>query len=389
MVDNNGRPDGAAPAPAPVATWAAERLSPAVTRAIDRLAASEDVVKVAVMPDVHVAGDVCNGTVLATGDRIFPQAVGSDIGCGMAAIRFDGEAHLLKNERRARAVLAALAQSVPINRRGRASAPEELPAELAGQGLSEPHLANAATRDGRVQFGTLGRGNHFVELQADEQDQLWLMVHSGSRGLGQTIANWHLARAESGATGLKSFAADSGAGRAYLNDMAWAVSYAGLSRRQMVVDVGKIMSRVLGTEADRASLINKPHNFVRQEQVGDRILWVHRKGAMSAAEGEAGVIPGAMGGVSYHVTGRGNPEALNSCSHGAGRTLSRTEARQRISRREFARQVHGLWYDERQTGALCEEAPSAYKDIRQVMKAQADLVRIERKLRGLLTYKGI
>lgn len=116
---------------------------------------------------------------------------------------------------------------------------------------------------------------------------------------------------------------------------------------------------------------------------------MHRKGAMAARDGEAGVIPGAMGAVSYHVTGRGSAEALNSCSHGAGRAMSRTEARRRISRRDFERQVGKLWYDERRANDLREEAPGAYKDLRLVMKAQADLVRIDRRLRGVLTYKGV
>jgi tRNA-splicing ligase RtcB len=215
------------------------------------------------------------------------------------------------------------------------------------------------------------------------------MVHSGSRGLGQAISAFHLARAEDAGRGLRAYPAASERGQAYLADLDWAVRYASLSRLAMARAAAAVLADVIGTEPDEDTLIDAPHNLVRREDVAGDRLWIHRKGAMAAAEGQPGVIPGSMGTVSYHVTGRGSDDALNSCSHGAGRVMSRTEARRRISRRDLERQVGNLWFDERRANDLREEAPGAYKDLRLVMKAQADLVRIDRRLRGLLTYKGV
>lgn len=374
---------------APVATWLCERLPEPVERAIGRLATCDDVVKIAVMPDVHLAADVCNGVVVATRQRLFPQAVGGDIGCGMTAMRLDGSASLLRSRHQAQQVLKGLETVVPIERHSRATVAEELPGELRDQPLSDPALAQQAERAGLFQLGTLGRGNHFLELQADDQEQLWLMVHSGSRGLGQAIAMRHLARAVDSGRGLRSLDAGSDEGQAYLNDMDWAVRYASRNRLAMIHAAAALLEAVLGAPPAEDSLVDTPHNLVRRECVAGRQLWIHRKGAMAAREGEPGVIPGAMGAVSYHVTGRGSEDALNSCSHGAGRAMSRTEARRRISRRDFERQVGNLWFDERRANDLREEAPGAYKDLRLVMKAQADLVRIDRRLRGVLTYKGV
>jgi tRNA-splicing ligase RtcB len=381
--------DGNECAKAPVATWLSERMPEPVSRAIAKLATCDDVVKIAVMPDVHLAADVCNGVAVATRQRLYPQAVGGDIGCGMTALRLDGSAGLLRSRHQAQQILKGLETAVPIERHSRATVADELPGDLRDQPLSDPAMALQAARTGLFQLGTLGRGNHFLEIQADDQDQLWLMVHSGSRGLGQAIAMRHLARAEDSGRGLRSLEAGSDEGRAYLNDMDWAVRYASRSRLAMARAAARLLEAVIGAPAIEDSLVDTPHNLVRQENVAGQQRWIHRKGAMGAREGEPGVIPGAMGAISYHVTGRGSEDALNSCSHGAGRAMSRTEARRRITRRDFERQVGDLWYDERRANDLREESPGAYKDLRLVMKAQADLVRIDRRLRGVLTYKGI
>jgi tRNA-splicing ligase RtcB len=359
-----------------------------VEAAIRRLAHSENVRHVAVMPDVHLAADVCVGMVVATANALYPNAVGGDIGCGVAAIAFDGEAALLDNERTAAAILAGLYRRVPPIRHSRKDG-HRLPEALDVVALSSSRLEALKQKEGPLQLGTLGRGNHFVELQADETGRLWLMVHSGSRGIGQAIRDHHLAQCPAGRDGLRFLSADSPAGHAYLHDLAWALEYADASRLAMVHAVRAVVEDVLGFLADEASYVSCNHNHVRRETHLGEALWVHRKGAMSAAEGEPGLIPGSMGTHSFHVEGRGCEQALASSAHGAGRRLSRTEAQHRLSTKDVTRELRGVWFDHRLAPRLREEAPSAYKDIDDVLRAQHELVRIVRTLRPVLCFKGV
>lgn len=373
---------------AAVRYWVDRPLPGDVEAAIRKLAQSDDVRHVAVMPDVHLAADVCVGMVVATANALYPNAVGGDIGCGVAAIAFDGEAALLDDERDAAAILAGLYRHVPLIRHGRKSG-HRLPEALDAAALSSPRLEALKQNEGALQIGTLGRGNHFVELQADEAGRLWLMVHSGSRGMGQAIRDHHLAQCSAGRNGLRFLSADGPAGRAYLQDLAWAVDYAQASRLAMVQAVRDVVEDVLGIPADEASYVSCNHNHVRRESHFGESLWVHRKGAMSAAEGEPGLIPGSMGTHSVHVEGRGCEEALASSAHGAGRRLSRTEARRRLSTKDVTRELRGVWFDHRLAPRLREEAPSAYKDVDDVLRAQHELVRIVRTLRPRLCFKGV
>jgi len=375
-------------AEAVVGCWAEGALPREVQTAIDRLARSDDVRRIAIMPDVHLAADVCNGTVVATGHTLYPNAVGGDIGCGVAALAFDGGAPLLDDERYAARVLAGLYRDIPLARHGR-QGPRALPVALQVDSLSAPHLEALKHEAGARQLGTLGRGNHFVELQSDEDGRLWLMLHSGSRGLGQAIRDHHLAKCRRGQTGLGYLEADSAEGQAYLHDAAWAVAYANASRRAMATAACAVVERVLGVHADETTYVACNHNHVRLELHGGKPLWVHRKGATSAADGEPGLIPGSMGTRSVHVLGRGCLGALSSSAHGAGRRLSRTEARRAISARDVARQLRGVWFDRRLIEGLREEAPSAYKDLDAVLRAQRELVRIVRRMRPLLSFKGV
>ncbi len=370
-----------------VRSWAEGPLDRDVETAIERLARSDDVRRIAVMPDVHFSADVCVGTVVATSRTLYPNAVGGDIGCGVAALAFDGEASELDSERAAAAVLAGLYRSIPLTRHGRKRAPGLTP-DLRSRSLSAPSLEILKSRDGALQVGTLGRGNHFVELQADGEGRLWLMLHSGSRGVGQAIRDHHLAKGVAGLSGLRYLDAASVEGAAYLHDLSWAVDYAESSRRAMVAAACEVMKGALGIEADEASYIACNHNHVRHETHVGETLWVHRKGAISAAMGEPGLIPGSMGTRSFHVEGRGRPDALASSAHGAGRRLSRTDARRTLSARDVARELRGVWFDHRLAAGLREEAPSAYKDVDAVLRAQHDLVRIVRRLRPVLCFKG-
>lgn len=373
-----------------VSRWLAGPLPKAVAQSIDRLTNAEDVHHVAVMPDVHLSGDVCVGLAVATESLIYPAAVGGDIGCGMAAIATDADADMLSSESAATAILNGLRHCVPANRHSRQTMPSELPPVLRELPLSAPRLEKIASRDGRVQFGTLGRGNHFLELQADQEDRLWIMLHSGSRAMGQAITGHQVAIAErqSQRRKLPWLDSQSNEGQAYLADVEWAVTYAEHSRLAMLRASESLLHELFGIRFDWDSLIHANHNHVRRETHFGRELLVHRKGALPAADGQAGVIPGSMGSASFHVTGRGCEQALCSSSHGAGRALSRGEAAERITPRQLAREMHSVWFDRRLSRQLCDEAPSAYKDVHAVMRAQRELTRIERELRPLISYKG-
>jgi tRNA-splicing ligase RtcB len=373
-----------------VRMWLAEPVPREVAETIERLARVDDVEKIAVMPDVHLAKEACVGLVVGARTRIYPAAVGGDIGCGMAALRCATSDAWLTDERCAARLLAGLYRSVPSLKHRRERAPFGLPETLQQTPLSHPSLEKLKLREGRIQLGTLGRGNHFLEFQRDEEGEIWLMVHFGSRGMGQAISRRHaaLANRDAETQGPAFFEADSALGRDYLADAAWAEQYAAENRLAIVAAVGDLLRELFGVEFDRDSLIHANHNHVRFETHGDSGLWVHRKGALSARPGEAGVIPGSMGAASFHTEGRGLPEALCSSSHGAGRALSRAEAFQRIGERELMSEMRGVWFDQRQARKLRDEAPSAYKDIFAVMRAQRRLTRIVRRLEPALSFKG-
>jgi tRNA-splicing ligase RtcB len=373
---------------ASIRTWLAGPLDDDVSEALERLRRAPDVQQIAVMPDVHLSADVCIGVAVATSSLIYPQAVGGDIGCGMLAVGMDVEAAALENPKTAGEVLRNLRRAVPARRRNRADALPQ-PSELAKDALSHPSLESIRRNEGIIEFATLGSGNHFIELQEDEVGRLWLMVHSGSRALGQGIRDHHLARAQPVDNRLRALDAKAAEGADYLHDAFYARRYADASRRGMAAEVERVVTSALGAHLCWDTAITADHNHVSFEKHGGRDLWVHRKGAMSARLGEPGVLPGSMGSLSFHVEGRGNEEALCSSAHGAGRALSRTAARSKVSERELRRQMAGVWYDFRLGEKLRDEAPSAYKDIRAVLRAQKELVKVTRTLRPVLNYKGV
>jgi tRNA-splicing ligase RtcB len=372
---------------ASVNSWLAAPLDHDVSEAIARLRHAPDVRQIAVMPDVHLAADVCIGVVVASSHLIYPQAVGGDIGCGMLAVAFDVAASGLDDPSIAGRVLAGIGREVPARRRNRRAA-IGVPAALDSIALSHPSLEATRRKEGVLEFATLGSGNHFIDLQADDDGRLWLMVHSGSRAIGQAIRDHHLKGAEPVGAGLKALDARTAPGLAYLHDASWARRFAAASRHAMAKAVGEVVETAAGGTLCWETAIVTDHNHVLRERHGGDELWVHRKGAMPARRGEGGVLPGSMGTASFHVEGRGHPDALCSSAHGAGRTLSRTAARRAVSARDLRRQMNDVWYDHRLEDQLRDEAPSAYKDIRAVLRAQNDLVKVTRVLRPVLNYKG-
>jgi tRNA-splicing ligase RtcB (3'-phosphate/5'-hydroxy nucleic acid ligase) len=366
----------------PIRCWLADSLEAGERTALRRIAMMEDVVSVAVMPDVHLAGDWCVGTAVATRRRIYPQAVGGDIGCGMLAMAMDVEANSI-DAAAAGVILRKLSERIPQSIRSHHHA-LPLPNELAALPLSCPTLTRFARGDAARQMGTLGGGNHFIELQADADGRLWLMLHSGSRAIGQAVYRHHrsLMRSRDGID------ADSADGQGYVHDVRWACRFARANRAHMAAIVCDVLREVLRASPQNATPIDTDHNHLLLETFAGEPVWVHRKGAMNAERGLLGVVPGSMGTRSYHVRGKGETAALRSSAHGAGRRMSRAAARQKIGRFDLRHQMRNVWYDPRRADSLREEAPHAYKDVRAVMSAQADLVEVVRELKPILVFKG-
>ncbi len=367
--------------------WSADSLKKEVKEALEKLALTEDVRRIAVMPDIHMAGNVCVGCVTGAKNHILPEAIGGDIGCGMAAVRFNCKAEILTNSGLENKLMDVLSRKIPSQRHSRSCAPP-LSDFLSGFLLSDSSLEKIRNEDGTLQFATLGSGNHFVEFQSDEEGFLWLMVHSGSRAIGQSIHQRHMKNTERTKTGMFFLEAESSEGKGFLSDHQFAVEYARESRIRMVSLIKEIMADIFKIPEDPDSFIECTHNFVRREMHFGEELWVHRKGAISAKAGEPGMIPGSMGSPSFHISGRGCEASLCSASHGAGREMSRQEARQKISQDAFSKQMNGIFFDRQKSRLLLDEAPQAYKDISAVMRAQTELVRIDRKLFPILNYKG-
>lgn len=371
--------------------WVAGPVPAAVRRSIERLAAAGDVVRVAVMPDVHLAEDVCVGVALATRERVYPAAIGNDVGCGVDALPLGVEADPLVGAggaALAARLLAAFRRVIPTERRGPGAGPPPPLLELGGPldeppplDWSDPTLALAVAREGRGQLGTLGSGNHFLELARDDDGELWLLVHSGSRAAGHVVQRHHRRDAPVDPSGLHWL--DGERRDRLLHDLACAEAWARTNRARLREAAVAVLGQVLPLSP--GALLTCSHNHVRRE--GE--LFVHRKGAIPATAGEPGLIPGSMGAPSYVVEGRGEASALWSSSHGAGRAMSRKEAHQQIGVRELRAQMSGVWYDEARAARLVDEAPGAYKHIGEVMRAQSALTRIRARLRPVLNHKGV
>ena len=332
---------------APIRSWASERLSDEIRRSLDRLARSDDVHHIAVMPDVHLARDVCVGTAFATSVLLYPDAIGGDIGCGMSAAALDAFRSDLPSER-AQELLRAIREAVPI-RRQQAGAAEALAGLVPPpDDLSLRPLQSLANADGPHQIGTLGTGNHFLELQYDDdEERLWLMVHSGSRGLGQAIRAAHVLHADRVRSGLMCLDVTTPAGNAYLRDMRWARQFAAASRWGMLLAAGAAAHELLGWRLLEDTLFDCDHNHINEEEHSGTRLFIHRKGAMAAWPDEPGIVPGSMAAPSFHVTGRGVPAALCSSAHGAGRAMSRSEARRQVSRNRLRQELRNVYVDAR------------------------------------------
>jgi len=374
----------------PIYSWA-DRIDPLSLQRLKTLARWDRLAgPIAVMPDIHFSGDVCIGTVLVTEDCVLPTAIGEDLGCGMCSQCFDFDARALDRDA-LRRLVAEIMKDVPVGRRVH-STPQALSDVLRESALSTGALAHQRDWLGSRHLGTLGGGNHFIELQRDTLNRLWVTVHSGSRGIGAAIASHHARAAmshDAAEHALPFIGSHSSESNAFLADLHWALIFAAENRKRMLEQVVAILTRHIGN-AITSDFFDVPHNVITRETHGGRTLFVHRKGAMPAAPGMRGIIPGSMGTASYIVEGLGNNASYGSCSHGAGRAYSRTEARKRISIKDFRRQMRHVVYPDSSgvETALIEEAPAAYKNIKEVLEQQTDLVKPVLRLEPLAVIKG-
>ncbi|NED94801.1 RtcB family protein [Phytoactinopolyspora alkaliphila] len=352
----------------------------------------------ALMPDAHLGKGATVGSVIPTLGAIIPAAVGVDIGCGMIAVRTQWKLDKLGGRDRA-ALRRSIERAIPLSAGGNNKTLTDTAAKRCDE------LADFADEQGidpakraanwKLQLGSLGSGNHFIEVTADEEDRLWLFLHSGSRGVGNKIAQHHIRVArdlcENAGISLPDrdlayLEEGSAAFDVYIRELRWAQAFALANREEMMDRLVGCLERWIGETVEERERINCHHNYTEQERHFGEEVWLSRKGAINAADGVPGLIPGSMGTASYVVTGKGNPLSLNSSPHGAGRTFSRTKARKTFSREQLRQAMAGIeWRD---SAAFLDEIPAAYKDIDTVMADAADLVGIRHTLRQIVNVKG-
>lgn len=354
---------------------------------------------VAVMPDAHAGKGATIGTVIATRGAIIPSAVGVDIGCGMSAVKLPFGIDVLIGGS-IKDLRHSIERSIPVGHQRNMEVSKRVEGIFSGL-LHLPHSFSDPTYcHADKQLGSLGGGNHFIEICQDQTGEAWVMLHSGSRNIGKTLADIHITKAKGlmkkyfidlpdpdlafVAQGTKEFSE-------YLNDLLWCQQYAFQNRREMMLRVLKDISfHIYGEERPEEELttfsVDCHHNYTTMEHQFGENVWVTRKGAVSAREGEWGIIPGSMGVKSFIVQGLGNPESFNSCSHGAGRKMSRTKARHMFSASDLVLQTDGV--ECRKDVDIVDEIPGAYKNIDEVMENQADLVRPVYELKQIICIKG-
>ncbi len=351
----------------------------------------------ALMPDAHLGKGATVGSVIPTLHAIIPAAVGVDIGCGMIAVRTQYAVQDLPRDRKR--LREDIEKAIPLsaghnNRTIKATAEPRI-AELRKLAAKAGFNPAQYVEKWELQLGSLGSGNHFIEVSADETGAVWLFLHSGSRGIGNKIAQHHIgvARHVTQKRGTRLPDPDlayleegTSEFNRYLAELRWAQHFALLNREEMMDRVIEQFSRWLGGHVTERERINCHHNFTRQETHYGKSVWVSRKGAIKAEHGDPGLIPGSMGTASYVVEGLGNPASLNSSPHGAGREYSRNAARKAFTLAELKTAMRGIEF--RASDAFIDEIPAAYKPIDQVMHDAADLVKVRHKLHQLINVKG-
>jgi len=345
---------------------------------------------ISVMPDSHQGYGMPIGGVLATKREIIPNAVGVDIGCGMCSLRTNFEEIESEDLKK---IMGIIRETVPVGFSHHSEKQDEkwMPESDKNLPIVEQEYESAMS-----QVGTLGGGNHFIEIQKGSDGHIWIMIHSGSRNIGYTVAQHYNEKAKEMNEGasekvpedLSFFPMGTDEFANYMNEMNYCIEFALNNRKLMMERVKNAFAEVLN-DVEFSGFINKPHNFASWENHFGEDLIIHRKGATRARKGELGMIPGSQGSSSYIVRGKGNSESFESCSHGAGRVMSRTQAKKTLDVQEESKNMEerGIIHAVRSKSDL-DEAPGSYKDIKKVMDYQTDLVDIEIELQPLAVIKG-
>ena len=381
----------------PVKIWA-ENVEESAMRQIENLTTLPFLFHhLAIMPDVHTGMGMPIGGVLACVDAVIPNAVGVDIGCGMCAVKTNRKVTELTDDILRKKIMGGIRGRIPLGKNHHMQ-PQDHCYLPEGHDIDKLHIVAQRIDSIAHEVGTLGGGNHFIELQRDEDDNLWIMIHSGSRNLGKRVGNHYNKIAES-LNRMYHSVVDPSIRMAFLPkyskefhnywaEMLYCVDFALCNRRLMMQRIQEVIADALpGTEFE--PMINIAHNYAAwEEHYGENVV-VHRKGATLADKGVIGIIPGSQGTASYIVEGLGNPESFRSCSHGAGRVLSRTAAIKTLNLKEeiAALNAKGIVHAIR-TQSDMEEASGAYKDIDMVMAQQSDLVEIKTRLLPIAVIKG-
>lgn len=380
-----------------VLSWASELEEEAMQQALRASRLPFLAGHLALMPDAHFGMGATVGSVIPTKGAIIPAAVGVDIGCGMIALETGLTSQDLPEN--LDALMPRIEKTIPAGvGKGHewygntTSVENTIGWPIGGTELTTNQKSTAIT-----QFGTLGSGNHFVEVCLDERDIVWIVLHSGSRGIGNQLASQHIKACKTlmkqmfirlEDPDLAYFVENTPEFQAYMADLLWGQKYALENREIMMRAAKSSLAQILLREIPVTQKINCHHNYTQRENHHGRNIWVTRKGAIKAATGDLGVIPGSMGTRSYIVEGLGNAASYNSCSHGAGRTMSRSQAKKELDRGVFVDQMRGKTWNHDRYDTLIDEAPGAYKMIEQVMADQADLVKIVHTLHQIFNYKG-
>jgi tRNA-splicing ligase RtcB (3'-phosphate/5'-hydroxy nucleic acid ligase) len=382
---------------APVLSWAGHELGHDETRMARNVASLPFVFKhVSLMPDVHLGKGALVGSVVATEDAIIPAAIGVDIGCGMAAIKTPYGASQLDGK--LKQIRLEIEAAIPTGFNDNKAIEKTVTNWQGWQQFKDLH-SGVKDLEGKAakQMGSLGGGNHFIEVCLDAEDQVWLMLHSGSRHIGNALAQRHIETAK----GLAKLAAEKlpdpdlayfvqGTAEfdAYWRDLQWAQGYALYNRVVMMTRLKRIIERYLAGGKPMKPLleVNCHHNYAEREVHFGQEVYVTRKGAVRARETDYGIIPGSMGAKSFIVKGKGNADSYCSCSHGAGRLMSRNKAKLNFSLDDLIKQTAGV--ECRKDAGVIDEIPGAYKPIAQVMANQADLVEVVATLKQVVCVKG-
>lgn len=381
----------------PVKIWASEVEDSAMVQIANLTTLPFLFHHLAIMPDVHTGMGMPIGGVLACVDAVIPNAVGVDIGCGMCAVKTDRHVDDISADVLRKQIMRGIRKRIPLGKEHHKERQDERYMPV-GHDIDKLRVVKAQYLSAQRQVGTLGGGNHFIEVQRDEQGLLWIMIHSGSRNLGKQVGDhynklaaelnerWHsVVKPE---LRLAYLPLKTQEFKDYWAEMQYCVDFALCNRRLMMERIQEVIADALpGITFE--PMINIAHNYAAWERHFNKDVIVHRKGATLAREGIVGIIPGSQGTASYIVEGLGNPESFNSCSHGAGRLMSRTAAVNTLSLEDEVRKLEeqGIVHAIRSKRDL-EEAAGAYKDIDSVIAHEADLVKVKTKLKPLAVIKG-